>query len=40
MAMSTLSEAPIFIDDTPGVTVYYIRAKLRRLKAEHGLGLW
>jgi replicative DNA helicase len=39
MAMSTLSEAPIFIDDTPGVTVYDIRAKLRRLKAEHGLGL-
>lgn len=39
MAMSTLSESPIFIDDTPGVTVYDIRAKLRRLKAEHGLGL-
>jgi replicative DNA helicase len=39
MAMSTLSEAPIFIDDTPGITVYDIRAKLRRLKAEHGLGL-
>jgi len=39
MAMSTLSEAPIFIDDTPGVTVYDIRAKLRRLQAEHGLGL-
>jgi replicative DNA helicase len=39
MAISTLSEAPIFIDDTPGVTVYDIRSKLRRLKAEHGLGL-
>lgn len=39
MAMSTLSEAPIFIDDTPGVTVYDIRAKLRRLQVEHGLGL-
>ncbi len=39
MAISTLSEAPIFIDDTPGVTVYDIRAKLRRLQAEHGLGL-
>jgi replicative DNA helicase len=39
MAMSTLSEAPIFIDDTPGLTVYDIRAKLRRLQAEHGLGL-
>lgn len=34
MAMSSLSEAPIFIDDTPGVTVYDIRAKLRRLQAE------
>ncbi|AUS10282.1 replicative DNA helicase [Laceyella sacchari] len=39
MAMSTLSEAPIFIDDSPGVTVYDIRAKLRRLKVERGLGL-
>lgn len=39
MAISSLSESPIFIDDTPGVTVYDIRAKLRRLQAEHGLGL-
>lgn len=39
MAISSLSEAPIYIDDTPGVTVHDIRAKLRRLKAEHGLGL-
>jgi replicative DNA helicase len=39
MAISTLAEAPIFIDDTPGLTVYDIRAKLRRLQAEHGLGL-
>ncbi|MFV9510328.1 replicative DNA helicase [Tepidibacillus sp. LV47] len=39
MAISTLSEAPIYIDDTPGLTVYDIRAKLRRLKAEKGLGL-
>lgn len=39
MAISTLSESPIFIDDTPGITVYDIRAKLRRLQAEHGLGL-
>ncbi|BCU83388.1 replicative DNA helicase [Polycladomyces abyssicola] len=39
MAISTLSEAPIFIDDTPGVTVFDIRSKLRRLQAEHGLGL-
>ena len=39
MAVGTLSEAPIFIDDTPGVNVQDIRAKCRRLKAEHGLGL-
>ncbi len=39
MAMTTLSEAPIYIDDTPGITVYDIRAKARRLKAEEGLGL-
>lgn len=39
MAISSLSEAPIYIDDTPGVTVHDIRAKLRRLKAEKGLGL-
>jgi len=38
-AMSTLSDAPIFIDDTPGQTVMEIRAKCRRLKLEKGLGL-
>jgi replicative DNA helicase len=38
-AMGVLSEAPIFIDDTPGTTVMQIRSKARRLKAEHGLGL-
>lgn len=39
MAIATLSKASIFIDDTPGITVGQIRAKCRRLKAEHGLGL-
>ncbi|MCX7571816.1 replicative DNA helicase [Tumebacillus sp. DT12] len=39
MAVGTLSEAPIYIDDTPGITVQDIRAKCRRLKAEHGIGL-
>jgi len=39
MAMSTLSEAPIYIDDSPGVTVFDIKTKARRLKAEKGLGL-
>ncbi len=34
-----LSESKIFIDDTPGNTVFEMRTKARRLKAEHGLGL-
>ena len=34
-----LSESPIFIDDTPGITLLEMRAKARRLKAEQGLGL-
>lgn len=39
MAIGTLSRAPIFIDDSPGITVNEIRAKCRRLKAEHNLGM-
>ncbi|OCA82199.1 replicative DNA helicase [Bacillus sp. FJAT-27225] len=39
MAMGSLSRAGIFIDDTPGVRVADIRAKCRRLKQEHGLGM-
>lgn len=38
-AMGILSEAPIYIDDSPGNTVMHIRTKARRLQAEHGLGL-
>jgi replicative DNA helicase len=38
-AASRLSEAPLFIDDTPGLTVLELRAKCRRLKAEHDIGL-
>jgi len=34
-----LAEAPIFIDDTPGVTMVEVRAKSRRIKNERGLGL-
>ena len=34
-----LSEAPIFIDDTPAISVLELRAKARRLKAENNLGL-
>lgn len=35
---SELSEAPIFIDDTPGMTPLEIRAKSRRLKAQHDIS--
>jgi replicative DNA helicase len=38
-ALTTLSEAQIFIDDTPGVGVLEMRAKSRRLQSEHGLDL-
>ena len=34
-----LSEAPIYIDDTPGITVTEIRAKCRKLKLEKNIGL-
>src|SRR5690606_29971 len=39
MAIGSLSEAQIFIDDSPAVTVSEIRAKCRRLKKERGLGM-
>lgn len=39
MAIGTLSEAEIYIDDTPAITVADIRAKCRRLKKEKGLGM-
>ncbi len=38
-AASRLTNAPIYIDDTPGLTVLEMRAKARRLKAERGLGI-
>ena len=38
-AMGPLSQAPIFIDDTPGISPMDVRSKCRRLKAEKGLGL-
>ncbi len=38
-AAGRLSEAPLFIDDTPAITVLEMKAKSRRLKAESGLGL-
>ncbi len=38
-ALGPLSEAPIYIDDTPGISIMEIRAKCRRLKLEKNLGL-
>jgi len=38
-AASDLVQAPLFIDDTSGAHLMDIHAKLRRLKAEHGLSL-
>lgn len=37
-AMGQLADAPIFIDDTPGITVSEMRTKARRLQLEHGIG--
>ncbi|EHQ92342.1 replicative DNA helicase [Desulfosporosinus youngiae] len=38
-AVGPLSDAPIFIDDTVGITLAELRSKARRLKSEHDLGL-
>src|SRR5690606_4457916 len=38
-AMGSLSNAGIYIDDSPGLRVADIRSKCRRLKQEHGLGM-
>lgn len=38
-AAGKLSASPIFIDDTPGVSALELRAKARRLKAQHDIGL-
>jgi replicative DNA helicase len=34
-----LSKSPLFIDDTPGLNVFELRAKCRRLKSTHGIDL-
>ncbi|WP_085522453.1 replicative DNA helicase [Tuberibacillus sp. Marseille-P3662] len=39
MAMGSLSNAGIYIDDTPGIRVNDIRAKCRRLQQEKGVGM-
>ena len=39
IAVGSLAEAPIYLDDTPALTVLELRAKARRLKAEHNIGM-
>jgi len=39
VAVGSLAEAPIYLDDTPGLTVLELRAKARRLKAEHDIQM-
>jgi replicative DNA helicase len=38
-SLGQVTNAPIFIDDSSSLTIMQMRAKARRLKAEHGLGL-
>ena len=38
-AMGQFSAAPIYIDDTPGITINEVRSKARRLQAEYGLEI-
>ena len=38
-AAGKLSETPVFIDDSPGLSILELRAKARRLKTRHGIGL-
>ncbi len=38
-ALGPLSEAPIYIDDTAGITITEIRAKCRKMKLEKNIGL-
>ncbi len=38
-AIGLLADAPMFIDDSPAMTPLELRARARRLKREHGLGM-
>ncbi|MBU0614091.1 replicative DNA helicase, partial [Patescibacteria group bacterium] len=38
-ALASLSEAPIFVDDSASANIMTIRSKARRLQAEHGLSM-
>ena len=37
--ITALQDAPLFIDDSPGLNIFELRAKCRRLKNKHNLGL-
>ena len=39
LAVGNISEAPLYIDDTPAINTLELRAKARRLKKERGLGM-
>ena len=39
-AVGILGQAPIWIDDTPALNLLELRSKARRLKAEHGIGMF
>ena len=38
-AIEKMSKAPIYIDDTPGINIFELRAKCRRLKAQHDIQI-
>lgn len=38
-AIERISEAPLFIDDTPGINIFELRAKCRRLKMQHDIQM-
>ena len=38
-AVEKLSEMPLYIDDTPAINIFELRAKCRRLKQNHNIGL-
>lgn len=38
-AVNAIAAAPMFADETPAITVFEVRSRARRLKAEHGLEL-
>ncbi len=39
VTLANITESPLFLDDTPGVNLMDVHAKLRRMKAQHGLSL-